>query len=50
MFASYENAAEIVSAMAPSNSAIRHHAPKHDVIGLIDHLVEAANRAAALGG
>jgi uncharacterized protein (TIGR03086 family) len=47
---SYENAAVIVSGIDPDE--LGHHptpCPKYDVAGLIDHLVEAGHRAAALG-
>ena len=46
---SYENAAVIVSGVAPEQVALRTPCPGYDVAGLIDHLVEAAHRAAALG-
>jgi uncharacterized protein (TIGR03086 family) len=48
-FASYENAAVIVSAVTHEQLAHPTPCPKYDVAALIDHLVEAANRAAALG-
>jgi uncharacterized protein (TIGR03086 family) len=46
---SYENAAVIVSGIAADQ--VRHPTtcPGYDVAGLIDHIVEAAYRAAALG-
>ncbi|MDT7713637.1 MAG: hypothetical protein QOG46_2490, partial [Pseudonocardiales bacterium] len=49
LFASYENAAVIVSAL--SHEQLTHPTPclKYDVAALIDHLVEAGNRVAALG-
>jgi uncharacterized protein (TIGR03086 family) len=46
---SYENAVVIVSGVAPEQVALRTPCPGYDVAGLIDHLVEAAHRAAALG-
>lgn len=46
---SYENAAVIVSAMEDRQLAHPTPCPGYDVAGLIDHLVEAAQRAAALG-
>ncbi len=45
----YENAAVIVSGVEPGELAGPTPCPSYDVAGLIDHLVEAANRAAALG-
>jgi uncharacterized protein (TIGR03086 family) len=50
LFASYENAAVIVSAIRHEQLAHPTPCPKYDVAALIDHLVEAGNRAAALGG
>jgi uncharacterized protein (TIGR03086 family) len=49
LLASYENAAVIVSAIAADELGHRTPCPKYDVAGLIDHLVEAGHRAAALG-
>jgi uncharacterized protein (TIGR03086 family) len=49
LFASYENAAVIVSAVTHEQLAHPTPCPKYDVAALIDHLVEAGNRAAALG-
>lgn len=49
LFASYENAAVIVSAVSHEQLADPTPCPKYDVAALIDHLVEAGNRAAALG-
>jgi uncharacterized protein (TIGR03086 family) len=49
LFASYENAAVIVSAIDPEQLGYPTPCPKYDVAGLIDHLVEAGHRAAALG-
>src|ERR1700750_2243028 len=46
---SYENAAMIVSAIEDRQLAHPTPCPGYDVAGLIDHLVEAAHRAAALG-
>ena len=49
LLASYENAAVIVSGIAADELGHPTPCPKYDVAGLIDHLVEAAHRAAALG-
>jgi uncharacterized protein (TIGR03086 family) len=49
LFASYENAAVIVSAVTREQLAHPTPCPKYDVAALIDHLVEAGHRAAALG-
>jgi uncharacterized protein (TIGR03086 family) len=49
LFASYENAAVIVSAISQKQLSHPTPCPKYDVAALIDHLVEAGNRAAALG-
>jgi uncharacterized protein (TIGR03086 family) len=49
LVASYENAAVIVSAINREQLAHPTPCPKYDVAALIDHLVEAGNRAAALG-
>ena len=46
---SYENAAVIVSGIDPDELGHPTPCPKYDVAGLIDHLVEAGHRAAALG-
>ena len=46
---SYENAAVIVSGITPEQIDHRTPCPGYDVANLIDHLVEAAHRAAALG-
>src|ERR1700735_2891716 len=46
---SYENAAVIVSCIAAVELGRPTPCPKYDVAGLIDHLVEAGHRAAALG-
>jgi uncharacterized protein (TIGR03086 family) len=46
---SYENAAVIVSGITAEQVTLRTSCPGYDVAGLIDHLVEAAFRAAALG-
>jgi uncharacterized protein (TIGR03086 family) len=46
---SYENAAVIVSGIVVDDLDHPTPCPKYDVAGLIDHLVEAAHRAAALG-
>jgi uncharacterized protein (TIGR03086 family) len=45
----YENAAVIVSGIGPDEFGDPTPCPKYDVAGLIDHLVEAGHRAAALG-
>ena len=50
LFASYENAAVIVSAISHEQLAHPTPCPNYDVAALIDHLVEAGHRAAALGG
>ena len=47
--ASFENAAVIASGIAPEQLALRTPCPGYDVASLIDHLVEAARRAVALG-
>jgi uncharacterized protein (TIGR03086 family) len=49
LFASYENAAVIVSAIGLEQLGDPTPCPRYDVAGLIDHLVEAGHRAAALG-
>jgi uncharacterized protein (TIGR03086 family) len=49
LFASYENAAVIISAISHEQLAHPTPCPKYDVAALIDHLVEAGSRAAALG-
>jgi len=49
LFASYENAAVIASAIGHEQLAHPTPCPRYDVAALIDHLVEAGNRAAALG-
>jgi uncharacterized protein (TIGR03086 family) len=46
---SYENAAVIVSGIVADELGHPTPCPKYDVAGLIDHLVEAGHRAAALG-
>jgi len=46
---SYENAAVIVSGIDADELGHSTPCPKYDVAGLIDHLVEAGHRAAALG-
>lgn len=45
----YENAAVIVSGITADQVTLRTPCPGYDVAGLIDHIVEAAHRAAALG-
>jgi uncharacterized protein (TIGR03086 family) len=49
MLDSYENAAVIVSGIVADELGQPTPCPKYDVAGLIDHLVEAGYRAAALG-
>jgi uncharacterized protein (TIGR03086 family) len=49
LFDSYENAAVIVSGIDAEQLGHSTPCPKYDVAGLIDHLVEAGRRAAALG-
>jgi hypothetical protein len=46
---SYENAAVIVSGIVADELGHPTPCPGYDVAGLIDHLVEAGHRAAALG-
>src|ERR1035438_10328118 len=46
---SYENAAVIVSGITVEQVTRRTPCPGYDVESLIDHVVEAAHRAAALG-
>jgi uncharacterized protein (TIGR03086 family) len=46
---SYENAAVIASGITAVQVTLRTPCPGYDVAGLIDHTVEAAYRAAALG-
>jgi uncharacterized protein (TIGR03086 family) len=46
---SYENAAVIVSGIRPEGLGDPTPCPKYDVAGLVDHIVEAGYRAAALG-
>jgi uncharacterized protein (TIGR03086 family) len=49
LIASYENAAVIISAISHEELAHPTPCPEYDVSALIDHLVEAGNRVAALG-
>jgi uncharacterized protein (TIGR03086 family) len=49
LFDSYKNAAMIVSGIDAEQLGHPTPCPKYDVAGLIDHLVEAGHRAAALG-
>lgn len=49
LFASYENAAVIISAITRDQLADPTPCAGYDVAALIDHVVEAGNRAAALG-
>ena len=49
LLVSYENAAAIVSGIEREQTVLGTPCPDYDVAGLIDHLVEAADRAAALG-
>jgi hypothetical protein len=46
---SYENAAVIVSGIVADELGHPTSCPGYDVAGLIDHIVEAGHRAAALG-
>ena len=46
---SYENASVIVSGIVADELGHPTPCPEYDVAGLIDHLVEAGHRAAALG-
>jgi uncharacterized protein (TIGR03086 family) len=46
---SYENAAVIVSGITADQVGLPTTCPGYDVAGLVDHIVEAACRAAALG-
>src|ERR1700735_4126956 len=47
---SYENAAVIISGIVADELSHPTPCPKYDVAALIDHLVAAGHRAAALGG
>ena len=49
LFDSYENAAVIISGIGTAQLGHPTPCPKYDVAALIDHLVEAGRRAAALG-
>ena len=49
LLAAYENAAVIVSGISHEELAHPTPCPEYDVSALIDHLVEAGNRVAALG-
>jgi uncharacterized protein (TIGR03086 family) len=49
LLGSYENAVVVVSAIEPEQLGHPTPCPRYDVAGLIDHLVEAGHRAAALG-
>jgi uncharacterized protein (TIGR03086 family) len=49
LFAAYENAAVIVAGIRAEELADPTPCPGYDVAGLVDHLVEAGHRAAALG-
>ena len=49
LLAAYENAAVIVSGITADQVTLPTPCPGYDVAGLIDHIVEAAHRAAALG-
>jgi Mycothiol maleylpyruvate isomerase N-terminal domain len=49
LFASYENAAVIVAGIRHDQLAHATPCPSYDVAALIDHVVEAGSRAAALG-
>jgi uncharacterized protein (TIGR03086 family) len=46
---SYENAATIVSGIRAEQLGDRTPCPNYDVAGLVDHIIEAGHRAAALG-
>jgi hypothetical protein len=46
---SYENAAVIASGITAEQVTLRTPCTGYDVAGLVDHIVDAANRAAALG-
>ena len=48
-FAAYENAALIVAGIRAEELGDPTPCPDYDVAGLVDHLVEAGHRAAALG-
>jgi uncharacterized protein (TIGR03086 family) len=50
LLGSYENAAVIISGIVADELGHPTPCPKYDVAALIDHLVEAGLRAAALGG
>ena len=49
LLASYESVAVIVSGIAAHQAALRTPCPGYDVAALVDHVVEAAHRAAVLG-
>ena len=49
LLASYENAITVVSGIKREQADLGTPCPDYDVTGLIDHLIEAADRAAALG-
>ena len=49
LYDSYENAAVIISGIGTAHLGDPTPCPKYDVAALIDHLVEAGRRAAALG-
>ena len=49
-FAAYENAAVIVAVIRAEELRNPTPCPNCDVAGLVDHLVKAGHRAAALGG
>jgi uncharacterized protein (TIGR03086 family) len=49
LLASYENAAVIVAAIDFDRRGDPTPCPRYDIAGLVDHLVEAGRRAAALG-
>jgi uncharacterized protein (TIGR03086 family) len=48
-FAAYEQAADIAAGVEPSQLGLPTVCPELDIAAMIDHLVGAANRAAALG-
>ncbi|MHB8669059.1 MAG: TIGR03086 family metal-binding protein [Acidimicrobiales bacterium] len=49
LFQAYEHAAEIVAGVEPGRLGRPTACPEYDVAALVDHLVGAAHRAAALG-
>src|ERR1700685_4758783 len=49
LLVSYENAAAIVSGIEAEKLGLPTPCRKYDVAGLVDHIVEAGHRAAAVG-